>query len=141
MNTNHAHREWFSFSNDFGFETYETEEEARKSAEDALWEYRNDAADEGWSDEVHSIKIGRVTDWVIETERKKCTPEDGSDWDELVDYGISQSQDGRLINAAPDLLAACMEFVRKVDCGEARSTASAKQMRAAIAKATGGEAP
>ncbi len=42
----------------------------------------------------------------------------------------------RLIAAAPDLLAACVEFVRKVDAGEARSTKSAAQMRAAIAKAT-----
>jgi len=36
-----------------------------------------------------------------------------------------------------ELLAACVEFVRKVDAGEARSTKSAAQMRAAITKATG----
>ncbi len=39
----------------------------------------------------------------------------------------------RLILASPALLAACVEFVRKVDCGEARSTRSYKQMKAAIA--------
>lgn len=42
----------------------------------------------------------------------------------------------RLISAAPDLLEACIEFVRKVDAGEARSTKSYEQMKAAIAKAT-----
>lgn len=44
----------------------------------------------------------------------------------------------RLIAAAPDLLEACKEFVRKVECGEARSTKSYNQMKAAISKATGG---
>ena len=39
--------------------------------------------------------------------------------------------------AAPDLLAACKEFVRKVDAGEAKSRRSYAQMKAAIAKAEG----
>jgi len=42
----------------------------------------------------------------------------------------------RLIAAAPDLLAACLEFVRKVDAGEARSVRSYAEMKTAIAKAT-----
>lgn len=43
----------------------------------------------------------------------------------------------RLIASAPELLAACKEFVRKCDCGEAESTRSYAQMKAAIAKAEG----
>lgn len=43
----------------------------------------------------------------------------------------------RLISAAPELLAACQEFVRKVDAGEARSSRSYAQMKAAISKALG----
>jgi len=43
-----------------------------------------------------------------------------------------------LIAAAPDLLEACKEFVRKVDCGEARSVRSYAQMKAAIRKAEEG---
>jgi hypothetical protein len=43
----------------------------------------------------------------------------------------------RLIAAAPDLLEAAIEFVRKVDAGEARSTKSYAAFKAAIAKATG----
>lgn len=42
----------------------------------------------------------------------------------------------RVFAAGPDLLAACEEFVRKVDAGEARSSRSYAQMKAAIAKAT-----
>jgi len=41
----------------------------------------------------------------------------------------------KLISAAPDLLAACQEFCRKVDAGEARSKRSYAQMAAAIEKA------
>jgi hypothetical protein len=48
---------------------------------------------------------------------------------------IENEEDGWLIEAAPELLAACKEFVRKVECGEARSKRSYAQMKAAIAKA------
>jgi hypothetical protein len=41
----------------------------------------------------------------------------------------------RLIEAAPDLLEACVEFVRKCDNGTARSVKSYKQMSEAINKA------
>jgi hypothetical protein len=42
----------------------------------------------------------------------------------------------RLIAAAPCLLEAAVEFVRKVDAGEARSTKSYAAFKAAILKAT-----
>ncbi len=38
---------------------------------------------------------------------------------------------------AYELLEACMEFVRKVECGEARSKRSYAQMKQAIAKVEG----
>ena len=50
---------------------------------------------------------------------------------------VSLPQDVPLYLAAPDMLAACQEFVRKVEAGEARSTRSYKQMKDAIAKALG----
>jgi hypothetical protein len=40
-----------------------------------------------------------------------------------------------IADAAPELLAACKEFVRKCECGEARSVRSYAQMRTAIALA------
>jgi hypothetical protein len=36
-----------------------------------------------------------------------------------------------------ELLDACEDFVRKVECGQAQSTRSYQQMKAAIAKAKG----
>jgi hypothetical protein len=42
-----------------------------------------------------------------------------------------------LMAAAPELLAACVEFVRKVECGGARSVRSYAKMKAAILKAHG----
>lgn len=45
--------------------------------------------------------------------------------------------DANLISAAPDLLEACEEFVRKVENGEAQSTRSYNQMKLAIGKARG----
>jgi len=42
-----------------------------------------------------------------------------------------------LLAAAPELLAACVEFVRKCECGQARSKASYAEMKAAIAKSQG----
>lgn len=45
--------------------------------------------------------------------------------------------DAHLIKAAPKLYDACAEFVRKVECGEARSTRSYEQMKAAMADAQG----
>lgn len=44
---------------------------------------------------------------------------------------------GYLLASAKELLSTCEEFVRKVDCGEARSVRSYGQMKAAIARAKG----
>ena len=49
---------------------------------------------------------------------------------------VREEANAHLMDASPDLLAACVEFVRKVDEGTARSVKSYAQMKAAIAKAT-----
>jgi hypothetical protein len=53
------------------------------------------------------------------------------------DYSDEALANARLISAAPELLQACIDFVRKVDAGQAKSTNSYNQMQAAIFKATG----
>lgn len=48
------------------------------------------------------------------------------------DNGYPVDANARLIAAAPALYDACAEFVRKVEAGEARSTRSYAQMKAAL---------
>lgn len=59
-----------------------------------------------------------------------CYPLNGSL--EELEQAFANAQ---LIAAAPALLAACEEFVRKCEAGEARSTHSYAQMKAAIVQA------
>ena len=53
------------------------------------------------------------------------------------ELNAEQEANAKLIAAAPDLLAACEEFVAKVERGEAKSVRSYQQMKLAIAKAKG----
>lgn len=77
---------------------------------------------------------GRVTKhahWIAECDA-------GLDFDTDHEAQLDENiANAHLIAAAPDLLAACKEFVRKCECGEARSTRSYIQMKAAILKAEG----
>ena len=57
-------------------------------------------------------------------------------WKDPGEYS-EQWCNGQAISALPELLAACREFVRKVECGEARSKRSYAQMKSAIEKAIG----
>lgn len=49
----------------------------------------------------------------------------------------TSNANANLIAAAPDLMEACEEFVRKCESGEVRSKRSYQQMKAAISKAKG----
>jgi len=86
--------------------------------------------------------LGKQLGTVI-TDDKEGFPPGYQSEDSLEYYGgyviaesIAKPADAKLIAAAPDLLAACKEFVRKVECGEARSRRSYAQMKEAITKAT-----
>jgi len=50
---------YFSYDSDSGFEIHETEEEAIKSANDAI-DYYRDNASEGWSEEVDTVCWGEI---------------------------------------------------------------------------------
>lgn len=87
-----------------------------------------DVTEDGFN--VLSRLVDKFEDW--------CRPIKGrehhKDWIQEVVH-----PDALLIVAAPELYAACAEFVRKVDCGEAKSVKSYAQMKAALAKAGGEE--
>ena len=79
-------------------------------------------------------------DWTIQ----QASDSDGSDGILAIAAIISNlrkeekvAANAHLIASAPDLLEACEEFVRKCECGEARSRRSYAQMKMAIAKAKG----
>ena len=81
-----------------------------------------------------------IKTWGLAAHAAYCEATRVADAALLRDYGRSDDDDplrAHLVTAAPDLLAVCQEFVRKVDAGEARSTKSYEQMKEAIAKATG----
>ena len=56
--------------------------------------------------------------------------------EQMLDYQMGDPFP-KLEEAAPFLLLACQEFVRKVEAGEARSTRSYAEMKTAIDKAKG----
>ena len=76
--------------------------------------------------------------WMVE--RCTCAPPTYlvSDQQKTIDQLRAEiDSNTKLLAAASDLYAACVEVVRKVDVGEARSTRSYAAMKAAIAKARG----
>lgn len=91
---------WFSYDPGDGYETHDTEAEARERAEKAL-QYERDEAGDGWNEEVTQIAWGKVIQRVEEKWRKHKPPpdqidedgydEEGNNWsqfDELVEYHL-----------------------------------------------------
>jgi len=87
-------------------------------------------------------KVGNHSSCIVTDDKDAVDLEKRDTPDSLKYYGgalIAEScrnDDAKLIAAAPDLLEACKEFIRKVECGEARSKRSYAQMKEAIKKAT-----
>tara|TARA_R110000851_G_scaffold32845_5_gene87861 strand:- start:534 stop:800 length:267 start_codon:yes stop_codon:yes gene_type:complete len=54
----------------------------------------------------------------------------------VASLNFASIDDAKLIAAAPELLAACVEFIRKCESGEAKSTRSYAEMKRAVQKAT-----
>lgn len=91
---------WFSYDPTYGFETHDTEEAAQSQAEKVMADFKDDAAGDGWDEEVTQICWGKVIQRAEETMRKKRPPEDQLDcgvdkdgtiwgeWDEIVDYDL-----------------------------------------------------
>lgn len=77
---------FFSYDPDgFGIEFHDTEDAARKAADSAL-EQERDNASEGWGENVTQICFGVVLGRVTETSRRPAT--EGKDYDEEVEYEL-----------------------------------------------------
>lgn len=81
---------WFSwFPMEATFETFATEEEARRSAEQWLQDCRPQADQDEWPDSPHLLGIcwGRIHESVAETARQLPRDSEG------VDYGLLSTDD------------------------------------------------
>lgn len=81
---------FFCYDPQEGFQLFDSAEDAKKSAQEAL-EYERQEACEGWSDEVDKICWGQLTQCVAETMRRPRTDADtfvSADCDIIVDYDL-----------------------------------------------------
>ncbi len=61
--------EYFSYDPDNGFETWQTEEDAKKAALESIDYYRDYACD-GWNEEVGGVCWGKIKQESVITDRK-----------------------------------------------------------------------
>lgn len=78
-------RKFFMYSDDSGFETYKTQEEAIKAAQKMIDACLEDAYD-GWPEETDTIRWGVVIQQATETDFKKPAPDNG--WEGSSDYKL-----------------------------------------------------
>jgi hypothetical protein len=69
-----------------GFQFHDTAEAAKKEAEEALQYYADEAASDGWNEEVESICWGEVKECVVMVSCKKAPR--GSQFSEIVEYKL-----------------------------------------------------
>jgi len=93
-------KRFFTYDPEDTITFYDTAEEAKAEAKKILSLYADQAADEGWNQDVVDVCWGEVKESAVEVERKtrppaeeldegECT-EDGEDWshDEIVNYAM-----------------------------------------------------
>lgn len=80
-----AGRKFFMYSDDAGFETYQTREEAIKAAEEMIDDYREDAGD-GWPEEAGTTRWGVIIQQATECDYEKPSAENG--WLGSCDYKL-----------------------------------------------------
>lgn len=80
-----AGRSYFMYSDDAGFETYPTREEAIKAAEEMIDDYRGDAGD-GWPEEAGTTRWGVIIQQATECDYEKPSAENG--WLGSCDYRL-----------------------------------------------------
>lgn len=76
---------FFSYDPDVGMEFYATAEEARLRAMENLELHRDEAADDGWSEEIGELCWGEIKQAAIETERKS---DDSGKFDYLCEWKL-----------------------------------------------------
>ncbi|PHS02438.1 MAG: hypothetical protein COA78_21190 [Blastopirellula sp.] len=80
---------FFCYCPDAGFDTFETEKEAKESAETSIDWYR-DNADEGWDDAVNQVCWGEIKQHASICNVRPSTEDDcvSADCDTICDYQL-----------------------------------------------------
>ena len=79
-------KKYFVYDPNNGFHFCESLDDAKSVADEILCEYRDDAADYGWDENVTDICYGKIAGRVIENSRKPAP--NGSPHDEILDFGF-----------------------------------------------------
>lgn len=79
---------FFMYDPESGFETYETAEQAKSAAEDAIDWYRGEAVD-GWSDEVEQVCWGEIKQDSQQVGLRPREEGDKSGCEMICDYQLS----------------------------------------------------
>jgi hypothetical protein len=89
---------YFDYDHMDGISFHKTADEARSEAEATLEEEADNAADDGWSENVDDICWGVV---LGSAERTSCEKSDDGRFDEIVSYAIRDDDDPRVAPAPP----------------------------------------
>jgi hypothetical protein len=75
---------FFGYDPECGFELFETEEQAKQYAEDAIAEYRGESCD-GWSEEVDQVCWGKLSQHTVMCNKK---PSSNPEFSYYCDYKL-----------------------------------------------------
>ena len=79
---------FFMFDPDNGFETYETAEEAKAAADEAIDYYRGEAGD-GWPEEVSQVCWGEIKQETQQVGLRPLDKEDSGSCEMICDYELT----------------------------------------------------
>lgn len=65
---------YFGYDPECGFELFETEEQAKQYAEDAIAEYRGEACD-GWNEQVDQVCWGVLSQYTVMCDKRPIDPD------------------------------------------------------------------
>jgi hypothetical protein len=82
---------FFSFCPKAGFETHDTAAEAEKAARESLDYLSDEAAGDGWNENVDQLCWGEITHMAVMTNRRPVEPDDNCsyDFDYICDYELT----------------------------------------------------
>lgn len=85
---------WYAYDPEEGFEFFDTEDEARKWAEEAM-EHYHDTASDGWPDNIAALQWGEVLPRQVATCVASSPAPAGSEFDEMQEWVLEDVKRAR----------------------------------------------